>query len=74
VVGIVVTAVPDTSVTSFPFGSLQLLKPCLLLYSINIRLSYGVCSFDNELEAPTASVAIGFPVIVNQSLDPLLLH
>jgi hypothetical protein len=27
-----------------------------------------------ELEAPTASVAIGFPVIVNQSLDPLLLH
>jgi hypothetical protein len=26
-----------------------------------------------ELEAP-ASVAIGFPVIVNQSLDPLLLH
>jgi hypothetical protein len=23
-----------------------------------------------ELEAPTARVAIGFPVIVNQSLDP----
>jgi hypothetical protein len=27
-----------------------------------------------ELEAPTASVAIGFPVIVNPIIDPLLLH
>jgi hypothetical protein len=46
VVVVLSTAVPDTSVTSFPFGSLQLLKPCLLLTSINIRLSYGVCSYE----------------------------
>jgi hypothetical protein len=53
------TAVPDTSVTSFPFGSFAVAKAVLTTTSINIRLSDGVCSFDNELEAPTASVAIG---------------
>jgi hypothetical protein len=50
---------------------LQLLKPCLLL--INIRLVMVYVPLITELEAPTASVAIGFPVIVNP-LDPLLLH
>jgi hypothetical protein len=58
------TAVPDTSVTSFP-GSLQLLKPCLLLYQHQYPRVMVYVPLITELEAPTASVAIGFPVIVN---------
>jgi hypothetical protein len=52
---------------------LQLLKPCLLLYQHQYPLGDGVCSL-TELEAPTASVAIGFPVIVNPIIGSLLLH
>jgi hypothetical protein len=60
VVGVLLsTAVPDTSVTSFPFGSFAVAK-AVLLYQHQYPLELCVCSFDNQLEAPTASVAIGF--------------
>jgi hypothetical protein len=63
VVGVLSTAVPDTSVTSFPFGSFAVAKAVLLLYQHQYPLELYV-PLITELEAP-ASVAIGFPVIVN---------
>ena len=68
------TAVPEVSVTSFPFGSLAVAKAVFVTFPASISAWVMVyVPLITELEAPTASVWIGFPVIVKPAIGSLTI-